>query len=177
MHFPECTDSDNGMVHNRQQAIIWTNFDPVHCHIYIYIYIHIYMSPRCHLNIKMPSHWYRNSHYKAKMVSQLSCLYNALWWHHNGRDGVSNHQSHDCLLNRLFGRISKKASKLCVTGLCVGNSPGTSEFPAQMATNVENVSIWWCHHGKFLHLEIVFILKQGPGLKVLKHYDHYVLLL
>ena len=28
----------------------------------------------------------------------------------------------------------------------VGNSPGTGEFPAQMASNAENVSIWWRHH-------------------------------
>ena len=28
-------------------------------------------------------------------------------------------------------RRSKKTSKLRVTGLCVGNSPGTGEFPAQ----------------------------------------------
>ena len=27
-----------------------------------------------------------------------------------------------------------------------GNSPGNGEFPAQMASNAENVSIWWCHH-------------------------------
>ena len=31
--------------------------------------------------------------------------------------------------------------------LCVGNLPGTGEFPAQMASNAENVSIWW-HHGQ-----------------------------
>ena len=31
----------------------------------------------------------------------------ALRWRHNGRDCVSNHQPHDCLLNRLFGRRSK----------------------------------------------------------------------
>ena len=65
---------------------------------------------------------------------------------HNGRDSVSNHQPHDCLLNRLFGRRSKKTSKLRVTGLCAGNSPGTGEFPAQMASNAENVSIWRRHH-------------------------------
>ena len=52
-----------------------------------------------------------------------------LWWRHNGRDCVSNHQPHDCLLNRLFGRRSKKTSKLCVTGLCVGNSPGPVNSP------------------------------------------------
>ena len=70
----------------------------------------------------------------------------ALRWRHNGRDSISNHQPHDCLLNLLFRCRSKKTSKLCVSGLCVGNSPGTGEFPAQMASNVENVSIWWCHH-------------------------------
>ena len=52
-------------------------------------------------------------------------LAKALWWPHNERDSVSNHQSHDCLPNRLFSRRSKKTSKLRVTGLCVGNSPGT----------------------------------------------------
>ena len=45
-------------------------------------------------------------------------------------------------------RKSKETSKLHVTGLCVGNSPVTSEFPAQKASNAENVSIWWRHHGK-----------------------------
>ena len=70
----------------------------------------------------------------------------SLQWRHNGHDGVSNQQPHQCLLNRLFGRRSKKTSKLRVTGLCVGNSPLTGEFPAQMASNAENVSIWWRHH-------------------------------
>ena len=72
--------------------------------------------------------------------------YDSLQWRHNGHDSVSNHQPHDCLLNRLFRRRSKKASKLRVTGLCAGNSPGTGEFPAQMASYAENVSIWWHHH-------------------------------
>ena len=70
-----------------------------------------------------------------------------LQWRQNGHDNVSNHQPHDCLLNRLFRRRSKKTSKLRVTGLCAGNSPGTGEFPAQMASYAENVSIWWGHHG------------------------------
>ena len=41
---------------------------------------------------------------------------------------------------------SKKTSKLRVTGLCAGNSPVTGEFPAQMTSNAENVSIWWRHN-------------------------------
>ena len=70
----------------------------------------------------------------------------SLHWRHNGRDSVSNHQPHECLLNRSFRRRSKDTSKLRVTGLCVGNSPETGEFAAQMASYAENVSIWWRHH-------------------------------
>ena len=70
----------------------------------------------------------------------------ALQWRHNERDGVSNHQPHDCLLNRVFGRKSNKSSKLRVTGLCEENPLVTGEFPAQRASNAENVVIWWCHH-------------------------------
>ena len=43
--------------------------------------------------------------------------------------------------------LSKKTSKLCVTGLCAGNSPVTGEFPGQRASNAENVSIWLRRHG------------------------------
>ena len=56
-----------------------------------------------------------------------------------GTIASQNHQPHDCLLNRLFRRRLKKTSKLRVTGLCAGNSPGTGEFPAQMASNAENM--------------------------------------
>ena len=57
----------------------------------------------------------------------------SLQWHHNGRDGVSNHQPRDCLFNRLFRRRSKK-------------------FPAQRANNAGNISIWWRHHVIFFHV-------------------------
>ena len=71
----------------------------------------------------------------------------ALHWRHIGGDDISNHQPHHYLLNLLFRRRSKKTSKLCVTGLCGRNSPGAGEFPAQMASNEEHISIWWRHHG------------------------------
>ena len=51
--------------------------------------------------------------------------------------------------------VYSTVSKLRATGLCAGNSPVTcGEFTgdrwiprAQMASNAENVSIWWRHHG------------------------------
>ena len=79
-------------------------------------------------------------------ILSVSAWYWPLQWHHNERHGVSNHQRHDGLLNRLFRRRSKKISKFRVTGLCEGNSPVTGEFHTQRANDAENVSIWWPHH-------------------------------
>ena len=54
----------------------------------------------------------------------LTVITHPLQWRHNDRDGVSNHQPHDCLLKRLFRRRSKKISKLRVVDPCVAG-----EFP------------------------------------------------
>ena len=53
------------------------------------------------------------------------------------------------LLNRLFRRRLKKILKLLATDLCAWNSPMAGEFPAQMASNAENGTIWWRHHAMF----------------------------
>ena len=94
-----------------------------------------------------------SSHYHIHQNIMRWCRVLTLRWRHDERDGVSNHQPHHCLLNRLFGRRSKKTSKLRVTGLCAGNSPVTGEFLAQRSSNAENVSIWWRHHDTSLNLE------------------------
>ena len=60
-----------------------------------------------------------------------------------------NHRRLDCSLNRFFRCRSKNTSKLRVTGLCKGSSPVTGEFPAQRASNAENVFIWWRHHASY----------------------------
>ena len=50
---------------------------------------------------------------------------------HNERHGVSNLQHIDCLLIRLFRRISKVISKFRVTGLCEWNPPVTGGIPSR----------------------------------------------
>ena len=100
-----------------------------------------------------------------------SCL-QPLQWRYNGRDSFSNHQSHDCLLNRLSRRRSNKTSKLRVTGLCAGNSPGTGEFPAQMASNAQNVFIWWRHHERRM-ISITFILSVLMNDRKMKTHFHF----
>ena len=61
--------------------------------------------------------------------------------HHNEPNAVTDDRRLDSLLNRLFRCTSNKASKLRVAGLCEGNSAANGEFPAQKASNAENVSI------------------------------------
>ena len=53
----------------------------------------------------------------------------------------------DLTIRRLIG-IETGPMCFCI---CHNNwqdrlSAGTGEFPAQMASNAENVSIWWCHY-------------------------------
>ena len=84
----------------------------------------------------------------------FSSKYAALQWRHNERGCVSSPASR-LFTRHLFRRRSKKASKFRVTGLCEENSPATGEFPAQRASNAENVSIWWRHHGKRIFLSSV----------------------
>ena len=96
------------------------------------------------------------------------CGHIPLQWRHNDQDNVSNHQPHGCLLNRLYRRRSKKTSKLRVTGLCVGNSPGPVNSPHKrpvtrkmfpfddvimrnMYTRHTNKAIWL---GTFVHISV-----------------------
>ena len=99
--------------------------------------------------------------------------YFSLQWRHNGHESVSNQNPHHCLLNRLFGRRSKKTSKLRVTGLCAGTSPGTGEFPAEMPSNAENVSICFRHHQIKIDINFctpLLIFSVQTRMKVIKMY-------
>ena len=123
---------------------------PVKATIYVYIYkILNYIKKR-----RLTCCLQKDRH----AIFFISRCVNTLQWRHNEHDSVSNHQPHDCLLNCLFRRGSKKTSKLRVTGLCEGNSPGTDEFPAQMASCAENVSIWWRHHDETVYFLILWFI-------------------
>ena len=61
----------------------------------------------------------------------------ALQWHHNERNGVSNHRRLDGMLNRLSGADQRKYQ-----------SSASLAFVRGIHWWPENDSIWWCHHGK-----------------------------
>ena len=90
----------------------------------------------------------------------------ALIWRHNEHDSVSNHQPHGCLLSRLFRHKSKKTSKLRVTGLCVGNSPGPVNSPHKGPVTrkmfpfddvIMSVSIPWLHEVVLMKPKATFL--------------------
>ena len=70
----------------------------------------------------------------------------ALQWRHNGRDGASNHQAHECL--------PKAQIKGNITAPCHwpfwGEFAGGLWIPLQRASNAGNVSIWWRHYVWFV---------------------------
>ena len=82
-----------------------------------------------------------------------------LHWPLNERDGVSYHQPHDCLLNRLFRRRSKKTSKLHVTGLCVREFTGDRWIPPHK----------WLVPRKMFPFDDVIMPQPDPGGRSRKH--------
>ena len=102
-------------------------------------------------------------------------LFNPLQLRHNGRDGVSNHQPHHCLLNRLFWRRSKKTSKLRVTGLCAG-SPHKWPVTRRMFP-FHNVIMHLCFMSHLLLFEMMNNFRNGHILeKVIRILEHQTLL-
>ena len=118
--------SDNGLSPERRQAIIWTSVGM------------LLIGPL-------------GTNFSEILIEIYTFSFTKMQWRHNGHDSVSNHQPHGCFLNRLFGRRSKKTSKLRVTGPLCGEFTGTGEFPTQRASNAENVSIWRRHHEYYVH--------------------------
>ena len=94
--------------------------------MYIYIYIYIYNS----ITDIIVSHTLTSDCnvkyviFQQNLVIVLFSVFEkivSLQWRHNERDGVSNHQSCNCLLNRLFkARIKENIKAPCHWPLCWG---------------------------------------------------------
>ena len=80
----------------------------------------------------------------SAMASQITSLTIIYWTIYSGAD-QRKHQSSASL------------------ALCAGNSPVTGEFPAQRASNAENVSIWWRHDDHDDTLSLSFFISGRPG--------------
>ena len=96
----------------------------------IYSYKYVYINP-CHSKIMKCCFYFSTKvcYFKCwrPIYRLVQCA--SLRWRHNDHVGVSYHQPHHCLLSRLFGRRSKKTSKLRVTGFCAGIRRGPVNSP------------------------------------------------
>ena len=104
----------------------WHTVRQPHCHVLYKIAYWLNNLPRCYGLTYHYNHVIMGT--MASQITSLTIVYSTVY----------------------SRRRSKKTSKLRVTGLCAGNSPVTGEFPAQRASNVENVSIWWRHHVQWI---------------------------
>ena len=88
----------------------------------------------------------------------------ALQWRHNERDGVSNHQSKDCLLYRLFRRRSKKKIKAPRHWPLWGEFIGDRWIPRTKGQ--------W--HGKCFHLmKSSWASANTNAIRVTSHMSHF----
>ena len=94
--------------------------------------------------LKTKSNFYYRSHGSSK--DSFGAII-ALRWRHNERDGVLIHQTHRVFTQAFIRAQIKENIKAQRHWLCEENSPVTSEFPTQRASNAENASIWWRHQG------------------------------
>ena len=85
------------------------------------------------------------------MIWKLFARRNPLQWRHNGHKSVSNHMPHDSV-TIVFSTVhsdarqrkhQSPASLAFVCGEFTGDNISTKLL---MASNAENVSIWWRHH-------------------------------
>ena len=91
-------------------------------------------------------------------------LWPAIYWHVH-RKAWMKHYINKCLLNHLFRRRSKKTSKLRVTGLCTGNSPGPVNSPHKGPVTrkmfpFDDVMMHWSNAEEYGQMKI-FLHKTG----------------
>ena len=91
----------------------------------------------------------------------------SLRWRHNGRDCVSNHQPHNCLLNRYSGADQSKhqssASLAFVWGIHRGPVNSPHKWPVTR-------KIWWRHHVNRCNWEVFKVIACASLLR--EHLTH-----
>ena len=111
----------------------------------------------CMLKYKRPPYLCRNFHYKDKTVLQDYCIYdgpayNQILFIHHSDVMISTMASQITSLTSVYSTIFQAQIKEKI------KAPETGEFPAQRASNAENISDWWRHHvqrGPFTGCEIL----------------------
>ena len=104
------------------------------CWNYIYIYIYIL---RCSSENQ---HWFRAL---VAIAHQYPLL-----WRQNGYGSVSNHQPHDCLLNRYADADHRRHQSSASLAFVRGIHRWPVNSPHKWPVTLIFFSIWWRHHVK-----------------------------
>ena len=99
---------------------------------------------------------------------------------HNERDGVSNHQPHDCLLNRLLKARIKETSKFRITGICEGHrSPVNSPHKWSVTRKIYLMTSSWIKSWKVniclcYYITAIVFLDVGTSCIVWMHILYHI---
>ena len=97
------------------------------------------------------------THILYELLLQSAQIFHALQWSHNGRNGVSNHQPHDCLLKRLFrhtwNKYQSSSSLAFVRGIhrWPANSPPKGPVTRKMLPFYDVImgTMYYCDYYKY----------------------------
>ena len=113
------TDRKRKIIHNLVMRVLWQNLS-----IYFSIFVNDMTGlTTWNLGLEVPT--VCRIHYNDVIMSAMASRITSL----------------TIVYSIVYSGADQKNSKFHVTGLCVGNSPITGEFPAQRASNAENVAI------------------------------------
>ena len=129
--------------------------------------LHVISRPLCNMSSD-----HRKPIWKLRWIScNWSWSRTTLHWRHNDHDGLSNPKPASRLFTQPFIQTQIKENTKAPRHwpLC-GEFTGTGEFPAQMASYAENVSIWWRHHDNSRVDGIVtWMIWKGPVMQSSAH--------
>ena len=87
-----------------------------------------------------------NLHTNTLLLSTLLIAHGAYFIHTHYSDVIMGAMASQNTNSTVFFHVQIKENIKAPRHWLLWNSPVTGEFPAQMASNAENVSIWWRHH-------------------------------
>ena len=120
-----------------------------------------------HYTIRRNMLWYygtyacKDTGTKFNLLLLIRVICSKYWYvvpSHYGDVIMSAMASHITSIEIVYSNVYSNIKAPSHWPLC-GDSPGTGEFPAQKASDAENVSIWWRHHEyhwwqSCIHLEL-----------------------
>ena len=96
------------------------------------------------VGFRPPLGWLHRQTFGINVYPSGTLTVSPLLWRHNGDECVSN-SSLTIVYSTVYSGADQRKHQSSASLAFV---PVSGEFPAQMVSNAENVSIWWRHHAR-----------------------------